>query len=636
MIGVHKQAELVVEVVDGLVHPTASSSYNLVVPPGFGENAIAKQIAERLAAVTPRPLVAVLAPDTVKGVDDYLTLLHDQWSDVVHLPPQRSDAAADARLKRFLHTLPTGRPVVQIIKRFHRFLDSLDRFVLGTLRDAENARCLRTVTISPFGYDELKKRWERAGQILLASDYGDTHSMRQVDAPSEEELRELCRSQKPAPMHVIELASDLTGGYPEPFRAVVERWIRMKEPELTANVRRALREEAVQRMGPLVRKLDRPKEQRYRDSVVDLYQGSEETDALQTLAHHPWKNILLKEDALRAEALGEAAVRGAIEDAVNEHRESSYPRILFERARTFYQRKKYDVALGMLEAVHRSTSPGNVRLLEVHARVMAILYASNEGEPGMDTDWGKLRMAVEDASKVLAALSVRATDADRVKERYREIQALSSRVQGSLRGGNVRIVDTLAGFRGDDPDPRTAALLLLLKLEAARAIAGDALACMSVLALPEQIFRVWALWALKLDYYRAPDGADETWQRAEAAWPHGTLTRTTPGDQFASFEAFAYFALARWMDRPDVTAPEHDFKALNKAFSVHSFRRDAAHALTHTTAKAREQLFALIDRWLEALLARCDVHEEFTRAELFAQVEPLPILDDDGSFLWLS
>lgn len=638
MIGFRNQTELAAEVAEGLVHETAPSSYNIILPPGFGEDALADQISQRLRAMEPRPLVAVLSSDTVRSVNSYITRLHAQWSETLSIPDVRTNVEADAALKQLLHSLPPSRPTVQIIKRFHKILDSLDRFVLGALREAENLAKLRTVTISLFGYDHLKTRWEHAGRLLLASDYGDTHSVRDIEPLSAPDIIAALRTSGRAPPHVVELAISLTGGYPEPFQAVIERWIRMDKPELLPEVRRALRAEAEQRMRRLVKKLDLPNERRYRDLVVDLHQGVDVENALHLLAHHPWQAVLVGDGGLRAEAIGDAAVSVTIEDAVREQQEGSVPATVLKRARLLYERKQYAATVRLLDAVERPTTPDELKLIHAHARVMAILYADGAGEAGVDTDWGKLKKSVDRARGVLALQSSRIGSASQVEERYLDLESLADRIQRATRDGGPRVVDVLSGFRSGAADARAALLLLVLKIQAGCALAGNASACQCVLALPEQLFRIWALWALKLDFYQAPADADDTWRCAEGAWPHGLLTRTEPGAQFGSFESFTYFALSRFRDGEAKarSAPEPDFKSLARALSVLSIRRDSAHAITLANAKMRLQLFQLIERWFEALLAPCLAHEGFTRDELFAQIEPLPIVDGDGSLLWLA
>src|SRR5437867_5152327 len=163
MIGVRNQDKLVEEVVADLLHPSYPTSVNLIVPPGFGEDKLGGQVAARLRKHSLNPVLAVLSSDEVQGVDMYVRELHRQWSEGVQIPGLAQEETAEAFLRRLLGSLPTTRPTVQILKRFHKILDSLESWVLGLLRRYEHNHKLHTVTISPYSYEELKKRWRRLG-----------------------------------------------------------------------------------------------------------------------------------------------------------------------------------------------------------------------------------------------------------------------------------------------------------------------------------------------------------------------------------------------------------------------------------------------------------------------------------------
>ena len=125
MIGVKNQNQLVDEVVACLIHPTYPTSWNLVVPPGFGEDALSEQIVIKLRALEPKPFVAVVSSDSIQNVTAYVRQLHRQWSATCPIAQPIPDEAADILLQNLLGVLPTERPVIQVLKRFHKILDSL-------------------------------------------------------------------------------------------------------------------------------------------------------------------------------------------------------------------------------------------------------------------------------------------------------------------------------------------------------------------------------------------------------------------------------------------------------------------------------------------------------------------------------
>ena len=172
------------------------------------------------------------------------------------------------------------------------------------------------------------------------------------------------------------------------------------------------------------------------------------------------------------------------------------------------------------------------------------------------------------------------------------------------------------------------------QVEIARALPGATNSCLAALALPEQIFRVWAFHQLGLNYYKAPS-RDEIWTEAEKHWPatYGTLKRAEAGREFPSVIAFAYFAQAQCMLRRTSDSPspfEEDYSKLQSGLSQWDQVRTApAHALVVTTKEEKDRYFRLIDRWLDRALATCCPGE--TREGLLAVWDPLPLVDDDGN-----
>jgi hypothetical protein len=167
-------------------------------------------------------------------------------------------------------------------------------------------------------------------------------------------------------------------------------------------------------------------------------------------------------------------------------------------------------------------------------------------------------------------------------------------------------------------------------------MAGPSAALKLVFELPEQIFRCWAYVALSLNYYSAPDGCEETWQAADEQWrARGTsrpnLHRATPGREFPTFSAFAFFALAEHtrLGRPTGEAPEEDFANLDRSLSYFDKRKDFAHAVATANERERKNYFSMIERWLDAYCRACP--SGCSRLELAARADPLPLVAEDGS-----
>jgi hypothetical protein len=443
LINVKNQNQLVNEVVAGLIHPTYPTSWNLVVPPGFGEDTFGEQIAAKLRALEPKPFVAVLSSDSIQSVTSYVRQLYRQWSETSQIVQPGQNEPADVLLQNFLGLLPTERPVIQILKRFHKILDSLqEEWVLGALRTAEQGHRLRTVAISPYPHEELKKRWKLRGHVFSNSDYGDTHMIRIVEPLSADEILDICRS-KGIPDHVTQYALALTGGYPEPFNELIAVWMRMQQPPLRPEVKLELQKTTEQRLRRFVKWLDTLNETRYRDLVIDLHQRVESGAAYELLSYHPWKRLLLNDDGLRAESVGYAAVSAAISEAIDKKAENTITSNVAERARTMYERRQYSTVLRLLERVDPTTPHAYLQILKVHTSVMSVLYGSESGELGVDTDWSKLRQAVKGARKSLEKDQEIISSYSQIESRYRDLEQVSESIIAAMSGGKRRVVDIL-------------------------------------------------------------------------------------------------------------------------------------------------------------------------------------------------
>jgi hypothetical protein len=400
-------------------------------------------------------------------------------------------------------------------------------------------------------------------------------------------------------------------------------------------------------MRRFVRWLDPLDTKDYRELVIKLYQGVEIEETSQRLASHPWERILLDSaGGLRAECVGRAALLDALQDAGNPAVVRTPWSDAWQRARSMYVRQRYQVCLELLRKVPFRPPRPHVRILESHAQVMALLYG-DEGDdhPGGDTDWGATREAVRSARRLLSELGQSVAEDDRAEldRRYDRLEQLSAQVleaagvQGPL---GARFIDVLAGLvEGGPSHPETAAMLLVVKGEAIQNIDGDETACVAALPLPEQIFRIWAFWHLKLNYYRAPAGRSDVWEEVTKRWPRemGEPRQAEPGQRFDSLPVFAHFAYA--LLRLDgsgagASAPEPDGKALQSALSLYdSVRTGRAHSLCLPSRRQREKYFALIDRWLDALLSVCPP-AGITRQTLRSRIEPLPAITEDNRVQW--
>lgn len=626
-------------------HP---SCWNVVLPPGFGEERFVEQLAKCLRnRAEPSRLAVRGADQTNKNIVSFVQALHAQWADLPDWP-RPLHKQADIYLDRVLSLLRDDpRPLILILKRFHRVLDSLDEWVLGVLHEEEEARRLHTVTITPLPYEHLKKRWKSRNHFFCNSLYGSArHKSFIPECSTIEEVLPLAESLNIG-THVAEYAHRLTGGCAEPLGAILEWWVNMNRPQqFTPAIREEMLRLAGDQLARFVKWLDPVEDGTYRDHVIDLYHGINTDQAREAFYIHPWRDIVLDEEWLRAEALGAAALNAALRDPCANGKTSHSPWYeVREHARRLYERGQYVTAEHVLEMLRVHRLRPHDRILQAHAAIMVELSGRRGNELfGGHINCPQLRHAIHEAREALATTPQEMLPGDRqkIEGRYRQLEGVVAAIgtAGSVTGRfQSRIADVLAGFAGEQhKNVQIAALALLVQAEAGKRISGLGTACQFVLALPEQIFRIWALWALGLNYYDAPAVDEFVWKTVANEWPqvHGRLQRAAPGQEFPNFYVFTFYAIACFQALPlekQVATPEAGFKDLQRALSAFEpVRTGCAHGFYLPSKRQKQAYFELIDRWLTSLLAVCP--NSVTREELLEIAEPLPLVNLDGTVTW--
>lgn len=609
-----------------LTHPDNSGCWQVVLPPGFAdEQGFADRLLSAVLRSAPKTLVARVHADAVHGRSGYARALAKSWNIPL-------DIDAPDALQTVLGRLVAHRPGIQILTHFHKIVRTLDAQVLGDLREAEQgpARRLRTVTLTPLPYSELKERWRYDGVAFSVSDYGDTHHREDPIPQPFDELR-LQLAKRSVPEKLIEFALRVTGGYPAPLMAMLDRWEAEQRPSPKSTVCDLLRNTAEQRLHRFAAWLDRAGEARYCTYVCDLYHGLDVENARIHLSLHPWHQLLLGREGLRAEGVG-ASASTRLATMAQDNPNESQSRDLWHRAQTLYGLGHYGEVVRLLAPAPGLMLRPHLRLLSVHAEIMALLTGSvSEGSPA-DADWKRLILLLEQAKEQ----SVGLLDGELLMPRYSELLNTARDVVRSLAIA-PRVVDVLSGLQGDCDAPGSAAFLLVLCLAAGKRMTGPSAALKVVVELPEQIFRCWAFVALGLNYYAAPAGCDETWNAADTEWRarganREALKRAQHNHRFPSFSAFAFFALAeRARSGKCMAAPEIDFNALDRSLSYFDKRKDFAHAVATANERDRKNYFSMIERWLDAFCAACPAG--CSRIELTARADPLPLIAEDGALL---
>ncbi|MBV9124551.1 MAG: hypothetical protein JO112_14430, partial [Planctomycetes bacterium] len=348
-------------------HP---SCWDAILPPGFAEERFSEQLERRLRGLVCQPRVAVRGADhTNPSIRAFIQALHWQWTETPS-PPNPLHRSADLYFD-MLFGLPelrsSKRPLILVLKRFHKVLDNLDKWVLGKLRTEEQARRLHTIVITPLPLSSLKKRWESHKHYFSTSDYGDSrHALVTAEAPNPVEVIRACQDLS-IPDAVADYARKLTGGYPEPLAAVLEWWDKQGRPELVPRTRGEMLDVARSQFATFVEWLDPLEDGQYRDQVINLYHQVNPEEARDAFHNHPWREVVLEEDGLRAEALGAAALCAALDGTVDRKMSQSFWFEVTERARRLYERGQYEAALRVLGSTGPDRLRPHDRVLQAHA-----------------------------------------------------------------------------------------------------------------------------------------------------------------------------------------------------------------------------------------------------------------------------
>jgi hypothetical protein len=629
-LGFLRREELINEITAEICDREYGRSWNIGIPPCFEPDATLDMIVHNLRA-QPRIVVAELTSDTLKGADAYIHKLHSQWSQQVSLPPLQS-TSPDSMFEHFIASLPTTVTFVQVVRQFHKIIESVGVTFLAMLRDAEQERAIRTVTATPLIIPDLKKRWDR-NHPCTTSGYGNGHA----------ELYVQCHPEHVVIDHVVNsgiskgIASFLaaqSGGYPECVSELMKVLHRTKSQSLTPLVKESLRTAAINTLRRFIDLIDDSSQTVYRNAVVDLHHGVDTEDALDQCRMHPWAKILLNDDdELRSPYVGDAAVEDMRRDISATGTKGGAAHDRFSQALKAYKAGKFGDAANLFSAI-----PQSRRQLEVAkaiSEVMKCLYS--EDAPGEDSDWAGVILAAKRARATFAETAAFQRVGPFLASRLERIETVGERIVALQKRNEKRVVDALSGMKDDESRcEESAVFLLLCKFKTCNAISGHAKACQASLALPEQLLRVWAFWGLGVNYYSAPANADAIWEAAASEWPSTMerLRRSEPSKPFSSFVAFGYFLLALARERGMCAdkLPVKDFAELQSVFSSYEqLRNPQAHSYCFTTRKERERFFTLADRWLNCVLL---VYPgKMTRNDLNELLEPLPLLGRDGELI---
>ena len=625
MIEFADQHSIIKKIARSLCDTSSPRCWCVVLPPGFAdEHAIAEALANALRDDNPERLISVINADNLRTRNDYVRQLSCQWYG--------RPADEGTELSELLAKLTADQPGFQVLTRFHKIIRTLDQFVLGDLRDAEQSHRLRTVTLSPLRYSELKRRWKTENISFCVSDYGDKHLRADLRPPERETIHAVAQRWGAPKWLIDDLGMTIGGGYPAAVEALFDRWVAEGRPtHLLPEVKAVLRSTVEKALERLIDFLDGEGEDRFRNAVCDLYHGLNISNALYILKQHNWSEIILNSKGLRAECLGSLAEkRFALTASTSPER----MRDLWRRGYDLYNAGQFQAVNRLLDRLGEESPCPHLYILRQHARIMELLYGTSFDQGDYCPNWREIIKAIKVTEGFIARFSQEIPDAeDFLLPRLGELAKIASSINAAIEAG-PRYVDTLSGLFGHPEDSQGAALVMLFILEGGRRKRDHETALQKILSLPEQIFRSWAKLSLDLDYYKAPINCDDVWKKADEAWRRAakvntSLKRSEAGTQFHSFTSFAYFSFAfQELKCPEIPRPENDIAALQSCLSFFKSRNDSAHAVSSIDERTRLKYFNIAERWLDTLCVACT--KCGSRNELIAIIEPLPLIGEDG------
>jgi len=622
MIRFKNEDSLLSEIASDLTDTEYGTNWNVVIPPGVGEDIFVDRLLQELQSKHPTVPLAVLSPDTIPTAQGYVRALHRQWTAFLDLPRLSENPRSDELFDELMSLLPSGHLAIQVIKRFHKVVNLMDFWVLGKMRDAEREKRFRTFTCTPVSIEELKARWDD-DHNLTVSDYGQNLTSQNAEIQDLDNV--LASTESVLPPHLVKYVYEISGGFPAIFEVAISRWRRLGCPPLTPVTRDQLRQVSIASLDRFIRWLDTKHSSRYRDSVIDIHQGFDAESSAMILEYHPWKNFLLDGEGLRSESVGDAAVGAAVFSKIRKGSPQLIAAEGEQRAKAFYRRSKFVNAAEILDELQQSFTlrPDLIAFLSCSKVMASLLHGSVASE---DTDWHSVFQECEQAGNVINPIASDIVESDFLKERLLQLKEVAADFTKASSHQDSRLVDILCGLRkGNVINCRGGLLLLTTKYESSVIIAGNASALQTALSLPEQVFRVLVFWSLGINYYSAPAGMEDSWDTAIANWPEarGTLISTPPGEQFTSLLAFAYLASAEWKKR-GFEFELSDFRKTESVFTkLENLRNPKAHSYVKSDKKARKWFFDTAKYWLERATICCP--DSCTRDSLLAIVAPLPI-----------
>jgi hypothetical protein len=602
-------------------------SWNVVIPPCFHGGVFAQDLKTGIKGKVQNSRVALISADGIQSPHDLIRKMTHEWNLNDGVKIEESDPP-DILLGKLLDS--TGNDVnILIFREFRKIITKMDEEMLVALRDAEQAGRMHTAAISIYPLKWIKENWKDAGKLLTMSNYGDAHSLLEVENLDSKAVVQITKGMDISD-NLAKRLYHMTGGYPEVLQAVFETWVCDDRPNFTFDVQKKLADVAERAVEPLCKHIDRGEKDRFSPLILNLHYHRDGYNALRVIERfHPWASVLLEGDELRTDSVGEVLAKLKIEAAFSSGKELEQCDGAYQLITEDYKREQYDLVLASIqEAMVLFPSP-YLELIECHASIMQGLRDGVPGSefPDIDTEWFKINNWIKEGRKLIRTVFTNNNDIQTIySERYDELENFGKKIIKSGKNNSSRILDSIGGLQSDEADPKVAFSLLLFQYESAKTLRGNSTACKQIIELPEQMIRLWGYWNCKANYYKVPDFTKSEWNSILEIFPSNfdSPKRPARGRQFPNMLLFLCFLYVKQTkgECDSIWESPGEFHSERAFFEK---RNDAVHATIVFSTKERDKIFSYSDKWLDRVETYCEQELGFKKIDAKALIKPLPI-----------
>jgi hypothetical protein len=623
-----KQDETFSNLSKAICHSEFPQSQVVILPCCFDEQKFSRSLADFIKEKNKELPIAEVSTKHIQNETNFLDRLRKAWAPV--LGERMGDDV--------FGSLRSEKPAILILRSFHNTPESIDVSFLEKLKGAEDESKVRTVVISPLPYGDIKKYWRKQakeekltqGYKYYASNYGNTHHPTFLELPSVEECRDFF-GQQTSKASILDKLINISACYPLVLEAIFLDWKIQDEPEPDNEVQTKYKNLAKHHLNQFVESIANLTEPRYLNHILEFSLGKRE--AMNDLHHHPFFDLIYQTvvgdglPQLRAESLVQLSSK-VLSTLENQTFINSFRIKTKEDFERNYRSGDYQIIIKYYSEILKVLQPEQT-ILYYHASIMEKLSVQSI-ENIKQADWREIQSLLKKALSHLSEIELIDSDREQLSKLYETLE----KIAGKISSCRVeRFVDSIAAEKNISQDSVMFTTLFSMQINICNPSNNAHLSKQVLLTLPEQLFRIYCLYFLDLDYYGHKVQDDEYKDAASSALPNPTASKHK---NFLLEEGKKYpnFALFAWLANEKAKAKKLPFISddFSKDWGVYqSFRIDKAHAWSHTPDKKVQNYYELCQKWVNAFklsAIRVNAINEDASDIIDDLSNPLPLLID--------